>query len=230
MSIPDSVPLIVRKAKDDLQEFRVIGKLHAAAFAENPVYNLLFSKMGRSVALQWLWIDNAKQWAAKGVDTVLVLERTDTSEIVGLARYNKYDEAFKPRLWDDTGVTYPEGFNREESMRLAVPLVKWHQELMGEHGRVLSLQDFVIAPAHQKRGYGKWFLSHIIELAKEERMNIALFAGSDQSGFWNKLGFREVGDPITCGKDGSTEENSLRQFAQVCKMLLQFDPKFKEAM
>lgn len=199
MSSPGSLPLAVRKAKDEFHEFQIIGNIHAAAFADNPIYNLLFSKMQPSVALRWLWIDNAKQWAAKGVDTVLVLERPDTNEIVGLARYNKYDEAFKPQLWDDAGVVYPDGFDNEESMRMAVPLLKWQKDLMDSYGgflckampfrsfrfgrtddaRLLSpvLQDFVIAPAHQKQGYGKWFLSKIIELAKEERMNIALTAG-----------------------------------------------------
>lgn len=105
-----TLPLAVRKAKDDLQEYEIIGNLHAAAFAQNPMYDLLFSKMEPSTALQWLWIDGAKQWAAKGVDTVLVLERTDIKElVVGVARYNKYDAAFKPQMWDDSEVVYPEG-------------------------------------------------------------------------------------------------------------------------
>jgi hypothetical protein len=119
MSGANTLPLVVRKAKDDVEEYEIIGNLHAAAFANNPVYDALFSKMKPSVALQWLWIDNAKQWAAKGVDTVLVLERTEGSDLVGLARFNKYDEAFKPQLWDDSEVMYPEGFDREENMRMA---------------------------------------------------------------------------------------------------------------
>jgi GNAT superfamily N-acetyltransferase len=42
---------------------------------------------------------------------------------------------------------------------------------------LLVLQDFVIAPSHQRRGYGKWFLERIIEIAKAEGMNIALTSG-----------------------------------------------------
>lgn len=209
MSIPNKMPLTIRKAKDD--EFDVIGKLHASAFAENPVYNILFSKMGPSVALQWLWIDGAKQWMAKGLDTVLVLERTDTGEMVGVARYNKYNDGFKPALWDDSEVLYPEGFNKEENSRMAVPIVHWQQELMAKYGQFLCkdqilshwlevnhrrgdlitlysivLQDFVIAPAHQKRGLGTTFMLEIVALAKEEGMNIALTAGPGMCSSFHK--------------------------------------------
>lgn len=102
------------------------------------MYDLLFSKMEPSTALQWLWIDGAKQWAAKGVDTVLVLERTDIKElVVGVARYNKYDAAFKPQMWDDSEVVYPEGSDREESVRMSGPLLQWQQELMDKYGKFL---------------------------------------------------------------------------------------------
>lgn len=151
MSGPNTLPLVVRKAKDDVEEYEIIGNLHAAAFANNLVYDALFSQMKPSVALQWLWIDNAKQWAAKGVDTVLVLERREGSDLVGLARFNKYDETFKPQLWDDSEAMYPEGFDRKENMRMALPLLNWQQKLMEEYGKFLCKSEvrtrYVPSPA-----------------------------------------------------------------------------------
>lgn len=83
MSSNVAPPTTIRIAKD--HEFETIGRLHASAFADDTMYNILFHKVDASTTLKFDWIDGAKAGVEKGYDTVLVLERTDSGEILGEA-------------------------------------------------------------------------------------------------------------------------------------------------
>lgn len=43
---------------------------------------------------------------------------------------------------------------------------------------LIDVQELAIAPAYQSQGLGKTFILHLIEMAKAQRINIALAASS----------------------------------------------------
>jgi hypothetical protein len=120
----------IRNARSN--EFDAIAKMQASALANSDIYKTLYGNVDPLVAQQWLWNDVISTAVAKGHNSVLVIERTDTSEILGVAwivRFSKENRPVVPSGWA------PEGFNREEQLKLMVPKVAWQNELLEKYGQ-----------------------------------------------------------------------------------------------
>jgi hypothetical protein len=128
MSTP-AFPIKIRDAAPT--EFETVGKLHALAFADDPMYNLLHSKIPAEVVLKWIWIDGALAGVKKGFDRVMVMEREDTKEVIGLAWFYKYCANNVPILLPES---WPEGFNKQEDIKMAKPRYDWQLELLEKYG------------------------------------------------------------------------------------------------
>lgn len=184
-------PFTIRNARDD--EYKTLGRLHATAFANDPMYNLFWSSVDPDVVLSWVWDERATAGVAKGDDIVLVIEHTNTN-IIGLAWYKKYSWANQPRLPEQV----PDGFNLSEYRKKEVPMQKWLRGLVEQYGEFLctygafwqitpfvvlivdiiskDVQEVAIAPAYQRKGVGAALMLRIIDLAKAQDLNIALAA------------------------------------------------------
>lgn len=134
-------PTTIRVARDD--EFETIGKVHASAFADDTMYNMLFDKVDPAVTLQFNWIEGAKVEVARGYDTVLVLERTDTGEVIGEAWFYKFTKDNQPLPPSDA---YPEGFNKVEDNKMAIPRYKFQQELMEKYSEFMCELNLCFSP------------------------------------------------------------------------------------
>jgi hypothetical protein len=105
-----------------------------------------------------------------------------------------------------------------------------------------DIHEFAIAPHYQSRGLGKQLARHLIALAKEQGLNIALTATSGKlhttlpacnsemlisrtsigkSAFWTKFGFVEVAPHIMLA-NGTVEGVSLIVSADVTLPLMLF--------
>lgn len=134
-------PTIIRAAKDD--EFTTIAKVDALACADNEMYNILWGKLDPAITSQFKWIDGAKAGVSKGHDTVLVLERTDNGDILGLAWFWKYSRENPPMPPSDT---YPEGFNKVESDKMSFPRYHFERELMDKWGDFICESQYLNLP------------------------------------------------------------------------------------
>lgn len=125
-------PIIIRDAKID--EFETIGNLDRACFVNSDRYwQLVFSHMDPLTWLEWLWIDGARKGVVDGHDRVLVIERTDTKEIIGHAWYCVYNEVNRPSM----PASYPEGLNKLEPTRIAFPRFQWLKQLVKEYRKIM---------------------------------------------------------------------------------------------
>lgn len=136
-----TIPVTIRGAKDS--EFETIGRIHAAAFAKDPMYNLFWSTVDPSIVLQWVWGARASASVEKGNDTVLVMERDDTKEIVGMGWYKTYSLDNPPTFVD---LVPPAGFNLQEYTKKEVPMQKWLRELTDTY------KEFLCSCLPQPRG------------------------------------------------------------------------------
>lgn len=135
---------MIRNARDD--EYESLGRLHAATFASDPMIQLLCSQVDPDVLLQWGWIDGAKASVANGDDTVLVIERTDTSEVIGLATYRKHSRTSQSKYSTDD---FPKGYNVAEFDKKEKPIFDWIRGLTETYGEVLC----VYRATHRNRAH-----------------------------------------------------------------------------
>lgn len=126
-------PTQTRNARED--EYDAIGQLHASAFSSCQRYQERFSGIHPDDVLQWCWIQGAKQSVAKGSGTVLVMERTDTQELVGLIWYRKINQANPPNI-----PQYPKGCdegNQERNDKWSIPRRNWLSALLKKYGEFI---------------------------------------------------------------------------------------------
>lgn len=129
----EALPTTIRVAKDD--EFEAIGKLSALAFADDKMDNNLFENVDPCATLKINWVDGAKAKVAKGHDTVLVVEKTGSGEIIGEAWFCKLSKVNQPMPPRDL---FPEGFSKsEDKYKIAVPRFHWQNELMDKYGEFM---------------------------------------------------------------------------------------------
>jgi hypothetical protein len=131
--------LNIRNARDD--EYEIIGRIHAEAVGSNPLVHLLSSQVSPDVLLQWNWIDGAKASVARGDATVLVLERVDTNELMGLASYTVFDRRRQPQ----NPKNYPEGFNVAVSEERERPVMAWVREITEKYAEIVCACIFLSA-------------------------------------------------------------------------------------
>jgi hypothetical protein len=124
-------PTIIRNSRDD--DFETAGRLDAAAVASDAMIQLLTSEVSPNDMLQWAWIDGAKASVAKGDLTVLVLERTDTQEMIGIASYTTFNRARQPQPSKD----FPKGYNVADYNNKELPAITWARSLTEKYGEVL---------------------------------------------------------------------------------------------
>lgn len=89
MSI-SSYQLNIRTAS--LDELDIIGKVHASAFSDNQMYGVLFKDVDPDVWQRWIW-DTAAKGVEEGHGAVLILERSDTKEIIGVAWFHQVQQS-----------------------------------------------------------------------------------------------------------------------------------------
>ncbi|KAJ9102062.1 hypothetical protein QFC20_005070 [Naganishia adeliensis] len=184
-------PIIIRDAEID--EFETIGNLDRACFVNSDRYwQLVFSHMDPLTWLKWLWIDGTRKGVVDGHDRVLVIERTDTKEIIGHAWYCVYNQVNRPSM----PASYPEGLNKLEQTRIAFPRFQWLKQLVKEYRKIMYLSEFATSPAYQGKGLGKTLMQQVLLLAKEKGLNVFLSAAFRSSGFYAKFGFEEVSGTI----------------------------------
>jgi hypothetical protein len=125
-----SFSTIIRNARDD--EYQTVGRLHAAAFATDPMIQLMCSQVDPDTLLQWR---SGKSNVVTENDTVIVMERIDSSEIIGFASYRLYSRANPPK--PKALESHPKGFNVKEYDKQGIPKLSWLQGLTEKYGEVL---------------------------------------------------------------------------------------------
>lgn len=130
---PANPPTIIRNAKDD--EYGSLGRFHASAFASDPMIQLISSKVDPEEKVQRIWIRGAKTAIAKGHDTMLVTERTDSAEIIGLAWYTKVNQDNPPTY----PKTFAKGLNVVEYEKKEKRVYEWEQGLLSKYGEYLCM-------------------------------------------------------------------------------------------
>lgn len=101
-----SFPTIIRNARDD--ESETLGRLHPAAFATDPMIQLMCSQVDPDVLLQWR---SSKASVKTGNDTVDVIERIDIKQIIGFHFVHKV-QSYGPSIAQSYG-TVPQRIQRQ---------------------------------------------------------------------------------------------------------------------
>lgn len=192
----NTFPTIIRNARDE--DYESIGRVYTAAFLDDPMDQHLSSQVDGEELFNWIWIEGAKVEVAKGVSNVLVVERTETKEVIGLAWLKKYSRANPPKHGD----SFPKGFNIMECYKKENPAQEWlhsliekYEEFLGKYlsfdrgapaqlvveRHVLVVVELAIAPEYQSQGFGKSLVLRVIDYAKEQGLNVALTAASGTS-------------------------------------------------
>ncbi|KAJ9102061.1 hypothetical protein QFC20_005069 [Naganishia adeliensis] len=139
-----------------------------------------------------------------GHDTVLVIERSDTGEVIGFTKYRRYSKAYPPTM----PKSFPMGFNEEENAKLAIPGLEWQKTILEQYGEFLHIQNLAIAPAYQAQGLGRALMLKVIFQAQHRGLNVTLSATSGKAGFYAKSAFTQVARPIMLA-DGKIEGGNM---------------------
>jgi hypothetical protein len=126
-------PTQIREARDD--QFEAIGRLHASALAPCQRYQERFSGIAPADILNWCWMQGAQGSVAKGSGTVLVIERTDTKELLGVVWYRKINQANPPNI-----PQYPKGSdenNQERNDKWSKSRFNWLSALLEKYGEFI---------------------------------------------------------------------------------------------
>lgn len=134
-----SFPVNIRDAKP--LEFRVLGELWAAAFADNDLFKILWSKADHDAMLQHVWEGLVADAVARGTSVVRVLERTDNSEVLGVIWF--YIVSKEGLDKDEPQREWPEGFNHAEVSKVRVPTRKFKERLLQTHKEFVCKPTFV---------------------------------------------------------------------------------------
>lgn len=126
------IPYTIRSAK--LKRLATIGRLHWSAMASNAAWQLIHANVEYSDWLHWTW-EGAEAIAPVLAerDTVLVIERSDTGEVIGFTKYRRYSKAYPPTM----PKSFPMGFNEEENAKLAIPGLEWQKTILEQYGEFL---------------------------------------------------------------------------------------------
>lgn len=128
----NTFPIKIRDAV--ASKYEEIGRLHALAFAQDPLHRLLYSSIPADVLFQWMWIDGALTGVRMGHDRVLVLERNDTKEVIGLAWFHEYSLENIPNILPNS---WRQSLDREVVHQIARPIHEWQMELLQSFGEYI---------------------------------------------------------------------------------------------
>jgi hypothetical protein len=128
-----NLPVNIRHANPD--DFPAIGKLNASASGTNHLYQTLFANVDPEAALKWEWIDTAQPRVTSGKDSLLILERSDTREMVEFVWCWQFDRERKPVLASGGGS--PEGFDDTLNTKISVARHKWQNDMLDKFGQFM---------------------------------------------------------------------------------------------
>ncbi|KAJ9103789.1 hypothetical protein QFC21_002251 [Naganishia friedmannii] len=193
MTLASPTPIIIRPIKDG--EYIEAVRLYRAAIGPSPTMQCLISKVD---PLEWKQFTarRFKLAADEESDSVLVAQRIDTAELVGVALTERYSKESRPTL---PNCQFPEGYNQKEAEQIMIPEVQFQEECLAKYGAFWYIDDFAVAPDYQGQGIGRQMAEHIIAQAKQSGRNIALFAASGKLGFYAQFGFEVAGKPCVLG-------------------------------
>ncbi|KAJ9103787.1 hypothetical protein QFC21_002249 [Naganishia friedmannii] len=156
------------------------------------MFQLLASQVEPEELRQWIWEDGAKADVAGGGGKVLVVEKPDSKEVIGVAWFTTYTPNNPPRV----PPVYPRGYNVVEAEKIIIPRVAWLINVVETYGgKRMHLQEIFIAKGYHGVGIGKQLMAVIINEAKESGCNMTLTAGPGVEGFYVKCGFKDIGEP-----------------------------------
>jgi GNAT superfamily N-acetyltransferase len=186
----NTFPIKIRDAV--ASKYETVGKLHALALAHDSMYRRLYSAIPADILSQWMWIDGALTGVRMGQDRVLILEREDTKEIIGLAWLHEYSMANEPIILPES---WCKGLNKEVVVQIAQPRYEWQMEVLQKNGDYLcafltlyfaallrslayapvephiDLREIAIHPDYRSLGLGRVFMAHLASLAKNEGLS-----------------------------------------------------------
>ncbi|KAJ9103788.1 hypothetical protein QFC21_002250 [Naganishia friedmannii] len=198
MTMTSSTPITIRPAKDD--EYLEATRVLFAALISTPLFKHLVSKVDQSI---WFEFSAAqiKQSVEEKYSSLLVAQRIDTGELVGVIWSERFNKDHQPKL---PSCQFPEGFNRNDFDLMAEHELEFPKQSVANDGDVVYVTEPGVAPNSQGQGIGRRMIDLIIVNAKRSGLNIILPAGSGVSGFYEKFGFEVVGKPVMLG-DGTIE-------------------------
>lgn len=130
---PVSLPINICDAKPS--DLGALGKLHASAVVNDNLWKTLWDKVDPVIRNEYLWNGVVADGVAMETDDVRSLEKTDTSEPIGVIWFSiaiKYkddkQEVQRPR---------PDGFNHESLQKFMIPTRNFQQEMLERYGGYL---------------------------------------------------------------------------------------------
>jgi hypothetical protein len=134
MLLQDSgaIPKIIRDAKRS--DLKALARLYTSALANNESWQIIYGGAVSEGVQQWLWESVAAYRTANGIDTIRVLERLDTNEVIGVTWFTEAEEEDKGDFWGKI----PEEFSEEELEKLVISTTRWYMELLQKHGNYIS--------------------------------------------------------------------------------------------
>jgi hypothetical protein len=127
-----ALPTVIRDAIPS--DFKALAKLYTSALANNESWQIIGREVKPEVAQEWLWDGVAGDRTSSRIDTIWVLERLDTNEVIGVIWFNEAKEEKKNEFWR----VMLEGCNKEELKKLVVPIMRWYTELLQKHSDYIS--------------------------------------------------------------------------------------------
>jgi hypothetical protein len=121
-------PITIRPIKDG--EFDEAVRLYRAAINPSRTMQLLICDVEPSEWLQFA-VKRFKSAANDRYASVIVAQRQDTQELVGVALTERYSTANRPTL---PSCQFPAGYNQKEFEKIIVPEVQFQEECLAKYG------------------------------------------------------------------------------------------------
>lgn len=125
---PTSDCIAIRRARND--EYPEAALLYREAMSDNPLIQMFISKVDRSVWLKWM-SEQFQETVDGGYGSLLVAQRSDTGELVGLALLIRKTEKNRPTF---PTCQFPEGFNEKELLQVNLSGVPFQEKFLAQYG------------------------------------------------------------------------------------------------
>jgi hypothetical protein len=119
---------IIRKAHP--HEFHLLTHIHYQTFLQDPTINLLWKHCTPSSIRNWYFPKPSDEFS-----TVLVAQEQESEEVVGLVWYLTMSHKNAPTV--RKVVSFPEGYNMEESTKMRGPRMAWQNDLLNKYGEYI---------------------------------------------------------------------------------------------
>lgn len=123
-----------------------VARLHHAAMSSDPEFHLFTSKVDEAIWLRWM-SGQFKETVDGGYDSLLVVEQTDTKELLGFALSKRRTRQNRPTLHN---CQFPNGFNEKELIHISMSGVAFQEEFLSKYDDFICKSRseclFTIAP------------------------------------------------------------------------------------